>query len=163
MNEHHNIRPIYYIIMRYLLHILTFSSHTQYVKRHFFCHNFFLTFFFQIFFFKLFSQNFFFQNFFVQHLFSKLNFFFQGFTLDASPFTETLYVSVLWKIWYIASGRNWAFVSCDVKGTILRLILLTSHSPWKVQFLFRIAQYTVIFYWKLQYLIAVLKCFLDGI
>ena len=24
-----------------------------------------------------------------------------------------LYVSVLWKIWYKASGRNWTLVSCD--------------------------------------------------
>ena len=25
-----------------------------------------------------------------------------------------LYVSVSWKIWYTASGRNWTFVTCDV-------------------------------------------------
>ena len=59
----------------------------------------------------------------------------KGLTLDASPFTvtqRTFHVSVLWKIWYAASGRNWTFVSCDVESTRLRLILLTSHSTWKV-------------------------------
>ena len=36
-------------------------------------------------------------------------FFFEGSTLNASPFTETkrtIYVFVLWKIWYAASSRN---------------------------------------------------------
>ena len=70
---------------------------------------------------NIFVLKYFFSKFFLfKILFSE--FFFQifcskSFILDASPFTETkrtLYVSVLWKIWYAASGLIWIFVSFDV-------------------------------------------------
>ena len=74
-----------------------------------FCYQYFCfeIFFFQNIFFEIFFQIFF--SIFFPPFFSKC-FFFDSFTLDASPFTKTkrtIYVSVFWKIWYAASGRNW--------------------------------------------------------
>ena len=53
--------------------------------------NFFSKIFFLIFFFKFLFPKFFFQNFFLKMFFLTFfkNFCFEGFTLDASPFTET--------------------------------------------------------------------------
>ena len=87
-----------------------------------FIQNFFFNIFFpQFFFFTIFFQNFSFKicfsNFFSKNFLPTLfqNFFFEGLTLDASPFIETKQTvsSVLWKIRYTASGRNWTLVSCD--------------------------------------------------
>ena len=74
--------------------------------------------------FKFFSQIFFFKIWFLRALHSML------FRLQRQ---NGLYVYVLWKIWYTASGRNWTLVSCD--KVLLWFILLTSHSAWKLQFL----------------------------
>ena len=100
-----------------------------------FCYQYFC---FEIFFFPQFF-NFFFSllSHHIRNMWKEKVLFSLHFTLDAFPFTETkwyLHVSVLWKIWY-AAGRNWTFVSYDVSSTDLWLILLTSHSTRKVQFL----------------------------
>ena len=74
---------------------------------------FFFKFFFKIFFTKFVSQNFFINIFFPKYFFQK---FFLRALLSMPPRLQRLnglYVSVLWKIWYTASGRNWTLVSCD--------------------------------------------------
>ena len=84
----------------------------------FFYLNIFSKFVFQYFFPNFFSE-FFYLKFFLTFFFKnfKINFIFQRLYRNFYSFTETkrtVYVSVLWKIWYAASGRNWTFVSCDV-------------------------------------------------
>ena len=107
-----------------------------------FFQNFFSKFFFPKFFFDIFFSNFFLTIFFPK-------FFLLRALLSMPPRLQRqngLYVSMLWKIWFTASGRNWTFVLCDkvllFGGTDKVLlfegtdkVLLTSHSTRKVQIL----------------------------
>ena len=85
-----------------------------------FFQNFFVKTFFPNFFFKFLSQNFcykiFSQNFCFKILFQIFfpKFFWVLLSMPPRLYRlNRLYVSVLWKIWYTASGRNWTLVSCD--------------------------------------------------
>ena len=123
--------------------------------------------FFPKFFFFIFFPNFFFQKF--------IRAFFQNFFLRALLSMPSrlqrrngIYLSVLWKIWYTASGRNWTLVSCD---KVLFFGLYCSHHTRRKTFNFFPATHntntiilfseSVIFNWSTQmfsrwYLIA--KC-----
>ena len=129
--------------------------------RNFFCQNFF-NIFFPKFFFMIFFPTFFFQNFFSNFFFP--NFFLRPLLSMPSRLQRQngLYVSLLWKIWYTASGRQWTLVSCD---KVLFFDSYCSHHTRREKFNSFPATHNILLYFfrNLLYLIEVLKCFLDGI
>ena len=140
----------------------------------------FLEIFFQIFFLKTFFSKFFLQIFFPKIFFSEIflfNFFLTIFfpTLKKSFFLRALlsmlprlqrqnglHGSVLWKIWFTASRRNWTLVLCD---KVLFFGSYCSHRTRPEKFNSFPATHNILLYFfqNLLYLIEVLKCFLDGI
>ena len=116
-----NIFVLYFIFPKFFLWKCFFKIFQIYFSI------FFVKIFFSHLFFKIFSPNFFFQTFFFQNFVFQIfssQFFFQLFCkifflralLSIPPRLQRqnkLYVSVLWKIWFTASGRNWTLVLCD--------------------------------------------------
>ena len=84
-----------------------------------------------------------FCNLFFQHFFSKVfvsKFFFEGFTLDASPFTETK------RTFFICFMKNMIYKQAVEIGLSSRVMVRYYFSKFKVQFLPRTAWYTIIFF-----------------
>ena len=126
----------------------------------FFCQNLFSKFFFQHFFLKFFCKIF------SPNLFPTVfKFFFLKALLSMPPRLQRQngrYVSVLWKIWFTASGRNWTLVLCD---NVLFFGSYCSHHTRPEKFNSFPATHNILSYFfrNLLYLIEVLKCFLDNI
>ena len=127
----------------------------------FFFQNFFFNIFFPNFFFQIFSLQCFFLNFFSDFLKS---FFFWGFHSMPPRLQRKngLYVSVSWKIWFTASGRNWTSVMCD---KVFFFGSCYSHHTRREKFNSFPATHNILLYFfrNLLYLIEVLKCFLECI
>ena len=142
-----------------------------------FCNFFFQNFFFQIFFPKFFFQNFFskifFSKFFFEIFFPKIFFpkfffnflknffFFEGSTLDASPFTETKRTLFIYVMQNMISMRS----KLDFSLVWVFFGSYCSHHTRREKFNSFLAKHNILLYFfkNLLYLIEVLKCFLDGI